>query len=82
MIDPAHVSEQYLVNYASEHKWRYLKDQMPNEVWILLQTDSNGSTGILCPPHHVLDTTLTVRFDKQDFPIPLFPIPARMKPTL
>lgn len=33
------------MHYAEAQKWYYLKDQMPNEVFLLLQADSEGSTG-------------------------------------
>ncbi|MCJ1397979.1 hypothetical protein MMC11_001175 [Xylographa trunciseda] len=48
LIHPKHISEEYKVHYAPEQKWYYLRDQMPNEVFLLLQADSEGSTGV---PH-------------------------------
>ncbi|CAM1505212.1 Fc.00g108490.m01.CDS01 [Cosmosporella sp. VM-42] len=48
IIDPDQVSEEYLLHHSPEQKWYYLKEQMPNEVWVMLQTDSDGSIGV---PH-------------------------------
>ncbi|KAJ3544431.1 hypothetical protein NM208_g3055 [Fusarium decemcellulare] len=49
LIHPNHISEEYKVHYATEQKWYYLQDQMPNEVFLLLQADSEGSTGLQFP---------------------------------
>lgn len=45
IYDPDQVSEEYCLHHAPEQKWYYLKDQMPNEVWVMLQSDSDGSIG-------------------------------------
>ncbi|KAM0441229.1 hypothetical protein ACHAPT_000536 [Fusarium lateritium] len=48
LVDPKEVSETYSVHYAPRQRWCYVKDQMPGEVWIFLQADSNGAIGV---PH-------------------------------
>ena len=58
IIDPDFVSEEYLLHHAPEQKWCYLKDQMPNEVWVMLQTDSDGSIGLYCRSPPIVATTL------------------------
>lgn len=44
-IDPDEISEVINVHYASRQRWCYAIDQMPGEVWVFLQADSNGSPG-------------------------------------
>ena len=46
VIEPTHTSEEYCVHYAPEQRWYYLKDQMPNEIWVMLQSDSDGAIGL------------------------------------
>ncbi|EQB53568.1 hypothetical protein CGLO_06686 [Colletotrichum gloeosporioides Cg-14] len=48
IVDPENVSEEYVLHYSPDLRWYYLEDQMPNEVWIMLQSDSKGSIGV---PH-------------------------------
>ncbi|KAF7512943.1 hypothetical protein GJ744_012046 [Endocarpon pusillum] len=42
------ISETYQVHYSPTQTWFYMSNQMPNEVWLFLQADSSGQTGI---PH-------------------------------
>jgi hypothetical protein len=46
LVHTKHISEEYKVHYAPEQKWYYIKDQMPNEVFLLRQANSEGSTGL------------------------------------
>lgn len=46
-IDPNEIAETYSVHYKPRQRWCYLKDQMPNELWIFLQADSNRDIGML-----------------------------------
>ncbi|KAK6334500.1 hypothetical protein TWF730_003714 [Orbilia blumenaviensis] len=48
LVDPNEISETYSVHYTPRQRWCYLKDQMPGEVWVFLQADSNGAIGV---PH-------------------------------
>lgn len=34
LVFPHYVGEQWLAKYNQRHKWHYLSDQMPNEVWL------------------------------------------------
>ncbi|KAG8629104.1 hypothetical protein KVT40_002969 [Elsinoe batatas] len=42
------VVETHLAHFSSSYKFCYLSDQMPNEAWVMLQSDSQGLTGV---PH-------------------------------
>ncbi|KAI0126144.1 hypothetical protein BJ170DRAFT_685386 [Xylariales sp. AK1849] len=48
VIEPTETSEEYCLHHAPTQKWYYLRDQMPNEVWVMLQSASDGSIGV---PH-------------------------------
>ena len=61
MIDPAFVFEEYLLHHAHEQEWCYLKDQMPNEVWMMLQNDLEGSIGLYRCSHNIVVTRLNAR---------------------
>ncbi|TKX21714.1 hypothetical protein C1H76_6210 [Elsinoe australis] len=42
------VVETFQVYFSESYKFYYLSDQMPNEAWVMLQSDSQGLTGV---PH-------------------------------
>ena len=44
LVYPDYVVENRQVYYSSRQEWIYLSNQMPNEAWVFLQSDSKAST--------------------------------------
>lgn len=56
-VRPDAYIETYQIHRTEKHRWCYVRDQMPNEAWVFLQSDSgdNGLTGV---PHTSFDNPM------------------------
>ena len=44
LVYPDYVVENRQIYYSSRQQWFYISNQMPNEAWIFLQSDTKAST--------------------------------------
>jgi hypothetical protein len=57
MVEYHDVIDTCLVHKSAAHKFMYLRDQLPSETWVILQTDSAGLSGMISSARF-LGTTL------------------------
>ncbi|KAK4175416.1 hypothetical protein QBC36DRAFT_189998 [Triangularia setosa] len=46
LVAPDGTSETASVHHSPKQRWCYVSDQMPNEIWVFMQSDSNGTSGM------------------------------------
>ncbi|KAK0726509.1 hypothetical protein B0T21DRAFT_403531 [Apiosordaria backusii] len=46
LVAPDGTSETASVHHSPKQRWCYVRDQLPNEIWVFMQSDSNGTSGV------------------------------------